>query len=101
MIFMFKYQLSKNSIFGYSFCTNDEINEEDLLKIIINEYNKIKEFDPSKIVKSLIENDYRFTKVPNDQRFKDYECKIIMIDDNDIISFNIMKISAKIVRGVC
>ena len=96
---MFKYQLSTDSIFGYAFCTHDKIDEEDLIDIIIQEYCKINEFDASKIVESLIKNDYRFRKVPDSHKFDSFDCKIIMIDDNDIISFNIMKRQITLIRG--
>ena len=96
---IFQYQLSKDSIFGYSFSSNHFIKEAEMLKIIIDEYSKINELDPLKIVNSLIENDERFNRIPNSKRFKNYDYKIIMINDNDIISFNIVKNSATIVRG--
>ncbi len=96
---IFQYQLSKDSIFGYSFSSEHFIKETEMLKIIIDEYSKINELDPLKIVNSLIENDERFNRVPNSNRFKNYDYKIIMINDNDIISFNIVKSSATIVRG--
>ena len=96
---VFKYQLSKDSIFGYSFSSDNFIKEEEMLKIIIEEYCKINEFDPLKIVNSLIENDKRFKKVPESSKYKIDDYKIIMINDNDIISFNIVKNSATIVRG--
>lgn len=97
----FQYQLSKNSIFGHSFSSEYFIEEIEMLKIIIDEYSKINELDPLKIVNSLIKNDERFKK-QDSNRFKNYyDYKIIMIDDNDIISFNIVKNSATIVRGVC
>lgn len=96
---IFQYQLSKDSIFGYSFSSEHFIKEAEMLKIIIDEYSKINELDPLKIVNSLIENDKRFNRVPNSNRFKNYDYKIIMINDNDIISFNIVKSSATIVRG--
>ena len=96
---VFKYQLSKDSIFGYNFSSEHFIKEEEMLKIIIDEYCKINEFDPLKIVNSLIENDKRFKKVPESNKYKIDDYKIIMINDNDIISFNIIKNSATIVRG--
>jgi len=96
---IFQYQLSKDSIFGYSFSSEHFIKEAEMLKIIIDEYSKINELDPLKIVNSLIENDERFNRVPNSNRFKNYDYKIIMINDNDIISFNIVKSSATIVKG--
>lgn len=96
---IFQYQLSKDSIFGYSFSSEHFIKEAEMLKIIIDEYSKVNELDPLKIVNSLIENDERFNRVPNSNRFKNYDYKIIMINDNDIISFNIVKSSATIVRG--
>lgn len=96
---IFQYQLSKDSIFGYSFSSEHFIKEAEMLKIIIDEYSKINELDPLKIVNSLIENDERFNRIPNSNRFKNYDYKIIMINDNDIISFNIVKSSATIVRG--
>lgn len=98
---IFQYQLSKDSIFGYSFSSDHFIEEGEILKIIVDEYCKVNEFDPLKIVNSLIENDERFEKVPDSNRFKNYDYKIVMIDDNDIISFNIIKNSATIIRGVC
>ncbi len=97
---IFQYQLSKDSIFGYSFSSEHFIKEAEMLKIIIDEYSKINELDPLKIVNSLIENDERFNRIPNSNRFKNYDYKIIMINDNDIISFNIVKNSATIVRGL-
>ena len=96
---IFQYQLSKDSIFGYSFSSEHFIKEAEMLKIIIDEYSKINELDPLKIVNSLIENDERFNRVQNSNRFKNYDYKIIMINDNDIISFNIVKSSATIVKG--
>ena len=94
-------QLSKNSIFGYAFSSDHFIEEIEMLKIIMDEYCKINKFDPLKIVDSLIENDERFKRIPNSDKFKNYDYKIVMIDDHDIISFNIIKSSSIIVKGVC
>ena len=96
---MYKYQLSKDSIFGYSFSSNEYIKEENMIEIIIKEFFKINEFNDLKIVDSLIKNDSRFKRVPDSDKSKKHDYKIIMINDHDIISFNIIKSNSIIVKG--